>query len=259
MEYVFIIIVTILSIYERKEIFNKMIFKKPFKLRAWFIILLIFISTSLGIKKIYDDNFNRKYETNYGSINSYKIRKPIFFKTSEKNIEISNGVFDLSEFDPVNFGNNVLRVWIENNNIKVDVDIKNEDGYLICQIKNGEWKLNEGAYFDRNFDDNALEIRDIRNGNIVLQIDLSNQNTICIQAVLPSTDSTVTLIQGCDVPIMTLMSILNTDHAVDKLLKTMPIIPIFKYPSGLNKGVRETNRLNHPFKIKIDSLKSLEN
>jgi hypothetical protein len=243
MEYILLIISLVLCVLDRKEIFDKKIFRKPIKTRALLIILLIITFNFFGIKKLIDDNFNSKYEKNYGSINSASVRQPIFFKTGDKKVEIPNGVFDLAEFDPANFGNNILRIWVENNRIKIDVDIKNQANYLVCQIRNNEWKLNEGNYFDRNFDDNALEIKDKKSGNIVLQIDLSKKDILCVQAILPSTDSTVAIINGCDAPVMVIMSMLNTDDSVEKLLKIMPIIPIFKYPSGLNKGVRETNRI----------------
>jgi hypothetical protein len=255
MSYFLILLSSLLVFLDRKELFNRKIFKKPIKYREWSIITLMSFSIIFSIKVKMDEDFDSKYLGTTGRINSSKIKSPIFLKTSDQNVEISNGIFDLAEYDPVNFGNNVLKVWIEDEVIKIDLDVKNNEGFLVAQVRNNEWKLNEGTYFDRNFDEKGLEIKDKKTGNIILQVDLIEKNVICLQAILPSTDSTATYITGCDCPIYVVSSMLTKDNAVERQRTIMPIIPIFKYPSDLYKGQREIDRPVHPMQTYVNSMK----
>lgn len=54
-------------------------------------------------------------------------------------------------------------------NIKVSTRITDSDGNLIAKIVRNEWKVFPGRSWDRNYSDDALEVRDSR-GLVVLQV-----------------------------------------------------------------------------------------
>ena len=56
-----------------------------------------------------------------------------------------------------------------NGQLKVSTIIRSPDGKLVAQIIDNEWKINPRNIFDRNYSDDALEVKDHR-GDIVLQI-----------------------------------------------------------------------------------------
>lgn len=63
----------------------------------------------------------------------------------------------------------LLSLKIENGKLLVGTIIRNSKGEIIAELSNNEWKLNRDSIFDRNYNDNALEVRD-KTGNIVLQV-----------------------------------------------------------------------------------------
>jgi hypothetical protein len=74
-----------------------------------------------------------------------------------------NGVLFTEGSDPL--------VWlsIKNSKVLVSANIRNEQGELIAELRDNEWKLNKDLIFDRNYTDNAIEVRE-KNGNVVLQV-----------------------------------------------------------------------------------------
>jgi hypothetical protein len=65
-------------------------------------------------------------------------------------------------------GEPVLSVSVKNSRLYVSTIIRAENGDLLAEIRENEWKVNTGR-FDRNYTDNALEVRDAA-GKLVLQV-----------------------------------------------------------------------------------------
>jgi len=63
----------------------------------------------------------------------------------------------------------LVSLRIENQKLYVSSTIRNKNGEIIAELKDNEWQLNENSYFDRNYNDQVLEVRD-NSGNIVLQL-----------------------------------------------------------------------------------------
>ena len=63
----------------------------------------------------------------------------------------------------------LVSLRIENQKLYVSTTIRNKSGEIIAELIDNEWKLNKNSYFDRNYNDQILEVRD-NSGNIVLQL-----------------------------------------------------------------------------------------
>ena len=66
------------------------------------------------------------------------------------------------------FEDSHITILIEDDQLKVSSIIRNKNGIIAELIKN-EWKINPNNSFDRNYSQNALEVKD-NNGDIVLQV-----------------------------------------------------------------------------------------
>ncbi len=62
-----------------------------------------------------------------------------------------------------------LTIWVEDGKLKVSTKIINSKGELIAEISGNEWKVKQSNAWDRNFNKNALEVKD-EMGNVVLQV-----------------------------------------------------------------------------------------
>jgi hypothetical protein len=62
----------------------------------------------------------------------------------------------------------VLSLRLVENRLLVSTTIRNAKGDIIAELRDNEWQLNKDSIFDRNYTDNALEVRD-RQGKITLQ------------------------------------------------------------------------------------------
>lgn len=63
----------------------------------------------------------------------------------------------------------VLSLKLSSSKLLVSTSIRNANGELIAELRDNEWKLNRDSIFDRNYTDNALEVRD-RQGKVSLQV-----------------------------------------------------------------------------------------
>ena len=67
------------------------------------------------------------------------------------------------------FDDTGLTIWIEDEQLKVSCRIRDSKGELIAEIIGNEWKVKQSNAWDRNFNINALEVKDER-GDVVLQV-----------------------------------------------------------------------------------------
>lgn len=63
----------------------------------------------------------------------------------------------------------LVSLRIEKKKLYVSSTIRSKNGDIIAELKDNEWQLNKNSYFDRNYNDQILEVRD-NSGVIVLQI-----------------------------------------------------------------------------------------
>lgn len=78
-------------------------------------------------------------------------------------IDAPDNVFLREGNDPL------LSLKIVNNKLFVTTYIRDSKGELVAELVDNEWKLNINSIFDRNYNDQALEVRDGK-GEIILQI-----------------------------------------------------------------------------------------
>ena len=63
----------------------------------------------------------------------------------------------------------VLSMRASNGRLLVAAKIRDQQGMLVAELVDNEWKLNKDNYFDRNYTQQALEVRD-RSGRVALQV-----------------------------------------------------------------------------------------
>ena len=159
------------------------------------------------------------------------------------------------------FEDTELVIWIEDKQLKVSIQIRDSHGELIAEVIGNEWRLREDNLWDRNYDENALEVRNTE-GDITLQIILE-ENYIQFAAKMYSQNGTgfgigsktltqedIMSIDEDDESIMTIaasdspkelvvgevigvLEVRPSGHPLELLIE-----PIFRYPSDLHLGER---------------------
>jgi hypothetical protein len=127
------------------------------------------------------------------------------------------------------FGDTPLIILKEQGQLKISTKIRGQDG-LVAEIENNEWKINPSNSFDRNYNKNALEVKD-RDGNVVLQIRLLD-NRIQFQGKFFDEKGNGVALGGQKNMGGGIIEMTGSGHP--KL--NYNINPIFKYPSGLHFG-----------------------
>lgn len=124
-------------------------------------------------------------------------------------------------------GESLISLKNEHGKLLISFKIRDENGSLIAELVDNEWKLNKNLIFDRNYTDQALEVRDSA-GKVVLQI-FNHGSVIQLAGVFRSKDGRI------------LKIIPNPDGAGGALFdrkadSAYEITAIFKYPSSLHPG-----------------------
>jgi hypothetical protein len=84
-------------------------------------------------------------------------------------IGASTLVWTGKEGEPIiRIGNDPTVIWLENGKLMISAMIRNEAGRVSAKIDANQWTINPNLLFDRNFDDRAVEVVDVK-GNVVLQ------------------------------------------------------------------------------------------
>jgi len=190
-----------------------------FLVNKWIILLFTII---LGIIPICFNHYQNQINANFGIlVGEKKAEKKIIAIGGIRIImQTSEGVVIRDNGEPV------LSIQIRDGKLYVSVIIRGNNGDLIAEIRDNEWKLNQR--FDRNYSDNALEVRD-KSGYVVLQIvnfgdvihfagTFYNNNGYAVSFV-PFEDLTAAIAFG--------PSVKDLQFHID---------PIFEYPSELHFG-----------------------
>lgn len=63
----------------------------------------------------------------------------------------------------------ILTLGLKSGKLLVSTTIRDAKGEMVAELRNNEWQTNKNSIFDRNYTDNALEVRD-QNGKVALQV-----------------------------------------------------------------------------------------
>lgn len=125
-----------------------------------------------------------------------------------------------------------LNIFLEKGALKVSVPIKDRNGKLVAEIINNEWKVSKISAWDRNFNQDSLEVKDSK-GEIVFQIRVK-ENVVQLQCILYYGNGEILTIgkgvdptDGKEKPMMGL-------DLTDPSQSRVKIKPIFRYPSNLH-------------------------
>jgi hypothetical protein len=132
----------------------------------------------------------------------------------------------------------VLTIELVDGQLKVSTQIRDENGELIAELQRNEWKIAPPPpkTFDRNFTDNALEVRD-PSGHIVLQIKLA-PDRIQIQGEWWDMEGKgLRILETGDSTYPGQFVLLDKDHKGEDAR----IVPMFNYPSELHFGELTVN------------------
>ena len=78
-------------------------------------------------------------------------------------VDSPDGIFLRENNDPL------ISLHMKNNKLYVSARLRDRTGDLVAELKNNEWQLNKNSIFDRNYTDQALEVRE-RSGKVILQV-----------------------------------------------------------------------------------------
>jgi len=78
-----------------------------------------------------------------------------------------------------------LSLKIVDGKLLVSASVFDETGKFVCKIVDNEWIVNQNNYFERNYDDNGVEVID-QKGNVVLSADLIQPYTLELNGIFRS-------------------------------------------------------------------------
>jgi len=157
------------------------------------------------------------------------------------------------------FKDNELVIWIGDGRLKVSAQIRNSRGELVAEIIGNEWKLRKDNLWDRNYDKNALEVRDAK-GDVILQIVLQEDyiqfaakmysqdgagfgigsTTFTQEDIRRHEEGSVKIVAASDGPKEVMVG--DVTGVLEVRPPGQPVVlmiePIFRYPSDLHLGER---------------------
>lgn len=125
-----------------------------------------------------------------------------------------------------------LQVRIEDKQIKVSASVTDYNNELVATIIDNEWKVNPNKSFDRNYSNDAFEVKDNK-GKVVLQIKLT-EKILQFQGILYDPKK----------GLLWLVAQRERDGRMNGFMEiqkpgesfSYSISPIFKYPGNLHLG-----------------------
>ena len=130
-----------------------------------------------------------------------------------------------------------LTVSRDGSRIKISTSIFDGKGNLVADLVNNEWKVNRNVSYDRNFTDDALEVKD-GSGDIVLQVRLVEDRVQLQGKFYGPNGGAIAFGKGVDAS-GCLGGIMEMTGPNNPVLK-MKIQPMFLYPSELHLGELNT-------------------
>jgi hypothetical protein len=189
------------------------------------IILIGLIGTIVGLKADRNSFQDKRQNATSGVIISSKntLTKNILIGSTRFLINNNDGVLVYDNEDPL------LSVKTKDNKLLVSTSIRDKEGHLLAELKDNNWTHQVKPFiFDRNYNDNTLEIRD-NTGKIVLQV-LNFGDAIQFAAIFRCRNGKPVAF----LPDEDGMSIITPPLAENARVE---IKPICEYPSDSNLGV----------------------
>lgn len=143
--------------------------------------------------------------------------------TTRFRVDEPNGIFLRDGADPV------LILKRQERHLVISTRIRDASGNLIAELQNNEWAVNPNFKFDRNYTDDAIEVRD-NQGRVALQV-VTFGDTIHVSGIFRcrSGKSMVLAREGAEGAVMVPRPPgVEPEYAIQ---------PICKYPSELNFGI----------------------
>lgn len=133
-------------------------------------------------------------------------------------------------------GGLALYMWMkmENNQLQFSTTFESHDGSITGEIRNFEWVVNPNNYFQRNYDEHALEVTD-KDGVTIFQIEYANEKFINITGFWRVGDVFITATNQHGMRV-TPVAMYKTRE--DLLNQKRLIKEIFLYPSDLHLSTR---------------------
>ncbi len=159
-----------------------------------------------------------------------------------RNIELGGDSGSIFSFEGVSdnkpvmqfFGRYNLDVKVVDGKIKVSTEVGTTNGELIAQIIQNEWMVSRPNSFDRNYNDDSLEVKDSR-GKIVLQVRVLSDR-MQIQGEWWDDHSFGIRIVKSDDPVRKGALFIPLGPNGNNKYSNVEIKPMFRYPSDLHLG-----------------------
>lgn len=207
------------------------------------ILLIIgFIQIFLYVDDYHEKQKEKALKTTSGTLSSIYILNPEEGKYPRLEIGNSGAIFAFatnSKNSVINtmeslFRLNSLKIFLENGLVKISAKFRNSNGNLVAELIKNEWihkPLESDLIWDRNYSENALEVKDGK-GRVILQVRLK-KNIIQLQGVFfDEHGNGCAMYETCDPSNPGGLFNLNVTE------KDFPVInPIFKYPSIKYLGI----------------------
>jgi len=230
LNYVIIILVFILAII---ELAKDRYFKG--KVPSWLIILIIVLLLFTAVINIYvtkQEEEKEKYSKSSGMISGELKNKSIIYPV----IKLGGAKFvwkgQLGE--PIFLiGNDPLKVWIEEDQLKISTMIRGKNGNIIAKLDANEWQVTDdpNLKWDRNFDERGVEIINEK-GEVVLQVQFDGES-VQFAGIFYREDGWKVALGPSD---MDRGGVIEIKPPNEKI--TVSFEPLFKYPSERHHGER---------------------
>lgn len=210
-------------------IFNHLKNEKHRKWLSILIILFLIANVIVGGIITYKENKGKLYSSSSGSLSGKLTDKTILnpiimFGNTSMMLE---GGLDNRRLMGI-----PLDIWIKDGELKVSTTLRDENGDILAVLVANEWKVSN-SIFDKNFDENALEIID-KKGNVVLQLEFDG-NYIRLAGIFYKEDGEGIYIgpNKYEKGILIISGLPKNPMG-----KNISIKNIFKYPAELHPGER---------------------
>jgi hypothetical protein len=223
-----------------------------FSLKPWLTVVLSMYVFGYAILDLIEKTKEEKYSKNTGILRPKKTKESdIIWNLISGTISFPDGLVDLHTVLPMidiktaklgtepPFKGVFFTASIRNGRVLINTIIKNDNGQTIAEMANNEWIINKQLTFDRNFDENALEVKD-QKGHIVFQIEIQ-KNILFLQGRFIREDKSEAIStsyehEGTTIGYLAVAQ--KGTYAQMQGNKKFSTKPMFKYPSDIHKGER---------------------
>jgi hypothetical protein len=171
LNYLIVILVFILAII---ELIKERYYKD--KIPKWLValtIIILFVSAVANIIIEKQKEEAEKYSKYSGQISGKLKDKNIIYPVLK--LGGANLTYNGQSGEPIFLiGNDPIKIWVEDGQLKLSTVIRDSSGKIIAKLDANEWQVNPNLIFDRNFDENAVEVIDEK-GKVILQVQFDGE------------------------------------------------------------------------------------